>query len=360
MRRRVGIAGPAALVTVLALICYVFVWTPLSEAHPTRGTPWPWEAMAPEAPRTSFPSTSSAFIGVYTARGAFNFQDQERFARTTRTQPQVYEFSLGWAAGDLDLSLVNEVAARGMLPMVSWEPWDYEHESPIDAERGTQPAFRLSRIIAGDYDDYIRRWVTKIGSLDYPVAVRLAHEMNGYWFPWSEQANGNSPGDYVRMWRHVHDIAESAGAKNVVWVWSPNLPYENSTPLAALYPGDEFVDWMGLSGYYGTKGIDRYVSFDGLFGRALAELQKLARKPVVITEVAATDRESRRAEWIADMFSSLPRHPEVIGMVWFEVSREQDWRLGFDREGAAAFAAGASAPRYREQWEPTSILRTAR
>ena len=36
--------------------------------------------------------------------------------------------------------------------------------------------------------------------------------------------NGNSPGDYVKMWRHVHDIFEAEGANQyVIWVWAPNI-----------------------------------------------------------------------------------------------------------------------------------------
>ena len=30
--------------------------------------------------------------------------------------------------------------------------------------------------------------------------------MNGWWWPWSEQLNGNNPGEFVAAWRHVHDI----------------------------------------------------------------------------------------------------------------------------------------------------------
>ncbi|TLM74721.1 hypothetical protein FDW81_04725 [Pseudarthrobacter sp. NamB4] len=72
---------------------------------------------------------------------------------------------------------------------------------------------------------------------------------NGNWYPWSEQVNGNSAGDYVAAWRHVHSVVTAAGATNVTWMWNPNLPYWGSVPLTGLYPGAAYVDAVALDGY---------------------------------------------------------------------------------------------------------------
>lgn len=164
--------------------------------------------------------------------------------------------------------------------------------------------------------------------LGYPVAIRFAHEMNGYWYPWCEQSNGNSRGEYVQAWRHIHQVFDAAGAHNAVWVWSPNVSYTNSTPLTRLYPGDAYVDWVGLSGYYGTVGKENYQSFDALFTPTRTELRRFTRKPLVITEVGATDAAGRKAEWITGMFRSLPRHRDIIGVIWYQAVKEIDWRVG--------------------------------
>lgn len=184
--------------------------------------------------------------------------------------------------------------------------------------------------------------------------------MNGYRYPWCEQSNGNRPGEYVRMWRHVHDIFEAAGASNVIWVWSPNVNYDSSTPLAGLYPGDGYVDWIGVSGYYGAGEDRSYRSFDWIFAPTLAELAALSSRPVVITEVGATDADGRRTEWITDMFRSFPRYPEIVGVIWFEATRETDWRIGGSPDAARAFGAGVAGERFATQWSPyTRPLLTA-
>lgn len=83
------------------------------------------------------------------------------------------------------------------MPIVAWEPWDFSNKPQSDKLRGAQPRYRLSRIIDGSFDSYIRSWARGVRALDYTIGLRFAHEMNGYWYPWAEQANGNQPGQYV-------------------------------------------------------------------------------------------------------------------------------------------------------------------
>jgi len=280
----------------------------------------------------------------------------DAFTAATRYQPSVLQFSQGWAHDEFDAARVDAVARRGMLPVVSWEPWDYTATGRA-ASSGEQPAYRLSAIVDGRYDSYIRSWAEGVAALPYPVAIRFAHEMNGFWYPWCERSNGNHPGDYVKAWRHVHDLFAAAGAHNVTWLWSPNVTYSGATPLAGLYPGDAYVDWIGLSGYYGTAGRESYISFDQIFSATLAEVNRLTRKPIVVTETGATNATGQQARWITEMFTRLPAHPEVIGVVWFETKKELDWRIATVPAAAAAFAAGAADPRYRAPWAPNAVPR---
>ena len=81
-------------------------------------------------------------------------------------------------------------------------------------------------------------------------------------------------------------------------------------------------------------------------------------KPVVISETGATDVTGQRTRWIREMFAQLPSHPEVIGVIWFEATKEIDWRIAGSPAAAAAFAEGAADPRYDTTWSPAGHPRT--
>jgi mannan endo-1,4-beta-mannosidase len=296
-----------------------------------------------------FPSRGKKFVGIMTNSGPYDFTQLDRFTRAAGHQPSVYEFAQGWAVNRFDRSAIDKVAKRGMLPLISWEPWNYRRQSSL---AGDQPAYSLSHIINGDYDGYIRSWAMGVKSLPYTIAVRFAHEMNGNWYPWGVLTNGNSIGEYVRAWRHVHDIFTRIGAKNVIWVWSPNIVWTNSTSLAELYPGNSYVDWIGLSGYYGTPGTLRYKSFDATFAQTIAQLRRFTNKPIVITETGATNVNGLMAHWITQMFRQLPAHKDIIGIIWFEAVRVIDWRVADHPAAAAAFRAGLASSLYRVKWRP--------
>lgn len=104
------------------------------------------------------------------------------------------------------------------------------------------------------------------------VFLRFAPEMQGAW-----NAYGFQPTGFLDLWRRMFTIIKAA-SNSVAIVWAPNTPqsypYGQTTtattpedlalldtnhdgqvtnaddPFTPYYPGDEFVDWIGLSTYY--------------------------------------------------------------------------------------------------------------
>lgn len=233
---------------------------------------------------------------------------------------------------ELDVSGLEAVTARGAVPVVTWEPWV--------AGRGVaQPAYSLDRITAGDFDPYLRRWAEGLRAFGRPVMLRFAHEMNGNWYPWSEGVNGNEPGDYVAAWRHIHDLVAAAGAGQVSWVWSPNVPYTGSVPLTGLYPGADSVDVVALDGYnFGSSASwSTWTSPEALFGPGLQALRSVAPGvPVLIAETASAELGGAKPDWIRQLFAYLGAQPEVTGVVWFHHLKETDWRMNSTSASATA------------------------
>jgi mannan endo-1,4-beta-mannosidase len=351
--------GIAVLAGYIGLVGTHGSLPPRSDGRPGASGPAtpPTAARATPDPSSSplvFPAAGKVFIGLQTQTGPYDMAPVAAFASATRYRPAVLQFTQGWAHDRFDASLLDRVVTDDMLPILAWEPWDY-----LARHNGVQPAYRLSRIIAGDFDSYVRDWATGIRNLGYPVGIRFAHEMNGFWYPWSESANGNRRGEYVKAFRHVHDIFTAAGADNVIWIWSPNVTYPGAQPLRRLYPGDKYVDWVGVSGYYGTAGMTTYRSFDDIFASTFKQLRRFTRRPIVVTETAATNKSGQQSRWIRQMFQQLPRHRDVIGIIWFEVNKEVDWRITTSPESVETFAHGAADKRYAVTWTRNTIPRSS-
>jgi beta-mannanase len=166
--------------------------------------------------------------------------------------------------------------------------------------------------------------------------------MNGNWYPWAEGVNGNGPGDYVRAWKHVRAIFTRVGVPNARWVWAPNVPYAGSVPLASLYPGDAYVEQVGLDGYNWStlQSWSWWQSFGEVFGPGLDELRALTSRPVVIAEVGCPEVGGDKAAWVTGMWSTLAAHPEVRGLTWFDFAKETDWRIESSPASVEAFRAG--------------------
>jgi beta-mannanase len=244
---------------------------------------------------------------------------------------------------DFDASGASAVRARGSVPMITWEPWDPSSGS------ASQPAYSLAAIGSGAYDAYVTRWASEIKAWGQPLYLRFAHEMNGDWYPWAAGVNGNTPAQYVAAWRHVHDLFVRAGATNVTWVWTPNVSLGRA-PMAQLYPGDAYVDWVGLDGY--NRGTTQswgstWQSFDQVFGSSLAELRAVSSRPIIIGETASTETGGNKAAWIQQFFASLAASPDIKAFVWFNLNKETDWRIESSSGARAAFASGVADARYK-------------
>jgi hypothetical protein len=242
------------------------------------------------------------------------------------------------------LAAMDNVRAHGSIPLFSWG----SESSPRSSAQ--QPAFRLSELIEGRYDEYIARFATEAREWGHPFFLRFDWEMNGSWFPWYEGVNGNAPGQYVAAWRHVHDVFASVGATNATWVWCPyaDTPKRlRGQHLRSLYPGDAYVDWTCLDGYnWGSNPVNPrpWRSFSEIFGPAYTLVTKkiAPRKPLMLGEFATSPYGGHKARWLRRMFELLPKEfPRVRALVYFDtVDRGIDWPIESSATATGMFARG--------------------
>jgi hypothetical protein len=293
-------------------------------------------------PAQALPPVSTARLrfGVATPNGPLASAELDEVAVLAGESPASVLFYKDFLQAP-PITEMNATRARGAVPLVTWEPWAWGGGLE-------QPAYSLDRIAAGDFDARIIQWGQALAGWGYPVQLRFAHEMNGNWYPWAEGVNGNEAGDYVRAWRHVHDVVASTGASNVSWVWSANVPYWGSTDLAGLFPGAGYVDIVALDGYnWGTSASwSGWIPPQDLFAPGIAELRTIAPGlPILIAETASSEAGGSKAAWNTDLVSYLAAQPDVMGLVWFHVQKEADWRINSSDASAAAFKSALAARR---------------
>jgi hypothetical protein len=209
--------------------------------------------------------------------------------------------------------------------LISWEPW-----APVPAGLGVaaqaapQRGYRNIDIARGEQDRYIFRFARSLARFPGTVYLRYAHEMNGYWYPWSRDARS-----YRWAWQRVVRIFHVVGARNVRFVWSvnPNLYQRRRAWLRGLrryWPGDRYVDEVG-STMIDFGGVKNYPV--ARFAPRLRTLREQFHKPVILTETN-TDYDGRLT-WLAGLRRALRRMPWIRGVMWSQLpSRGNAHRTG--------------------------------
>ncbi len=197
-----------------------------------------------------------------------------------------------------------------------------------------QTGTTLDSIIAGDSDAYIKSFAADARTYRGPIILVPFHEMNDDEISWSGAYGSNTPDKVIDAWRHVHNFFSDV--PNVKFAWDVNsnsVPDTAENAITKYYPGDAYVDVVAVDGFnFGTP----WVSFAQIFDAPLATLKQY-HKPIYILSMASAEG-PEKAAWITDAFTNiLAHHPEVAGWVWFNVSKEADWRVNSDDASLAAF-----------------------
>ncbi|EEW26442.1 glycoside hydrolase family 26 protein [Rhodobacter ferrooxidans] len=205
--------------------------------------------------------------------------------------------------------------ARKRALLVTLEPWTWTRD-----ERNT-PEFLRKGIADGLFDPNVTAICEMLGTLKSPVTLRWGHEMdddNGQ-FIWS----GWKPEDYIAAYRHVITLCrEKAPGINVMW--SP-LGDEG---MEAYYPGDEFVDLVGVS-VFGLQAMDQLQtgadrSFTDILGPRYERAASFG-KPVVVAELGYSGSAAYVDAWEQEVRKDRPEYPRLVGVVYFDQREVYPW-----------------------------------
>ncbi len=293
-----------ALITSAAVVCAVLVAVlalrNTSEPSRTAGECRPTELLEPPC---------GAWFGAFVPHERADLEEkveayEEKAGRRLDVVYTYHDMSLpeGTRREGQLLSPEEQRVGEDRMLLLSWESkwWGGTKEQ--------QP--RWSEIAAGDLDrtvidvqarrvkDYGQRTGKKVFlSFDLEMDTRTP-------------ANG-TPEQYVRAYRHIHDRFRELGVDNVVWTWIITGYLNHGDLFESMYPGDEYVDWIGYNQYnYHRCHKTEWLTFEQTQTATHEWIREniSADKPLMLSEfgsAADPTRPGRQAEWYARVPSVL-------------------------------------------------------
>ncbi len=258
-------------------------------------------------------------------------------------RPQMVLFYQQWVNTSEPLRFPQEsldaIWNFGAVPCLSLEPMTHRG--------GREIMIPYQKILQGGYDPYLEAFARAARRWRRPFIIRFAHEMNLERYHWGTTRDAYGPSStaiYRRMFRYLVSLFRRCGAENVLWAFCPNAesvpnplhdPGAEWNKAADYYPGDRYVDLLGMDGYnWGTTQTrerngwtSQWQTFEKIFSPLFRSLRSLApEKPLLVFETACVRQGGNRARWVRESFAVLERW-QVRGLIWFQADKEVSWRL---------------------------------
>ncbi len=241
-------------------------------------------------------------------------------------------FSHNWFHGrQFPLATVTWIRDHGAIPFIR-----LMLRSDVDEVTGPDPLYSIDAILSGSFDADLRAWGEAAADFGTPLLVEWGTEMNGDWFSWNGRWNGgpdNGPGNFQAAYRHIVETIEEGGAHNLTWVFHVNWddsPNQDWNRFENYYPGDDVVDWIGLSVYGPQTPLDDYWDdfADGM-DAAMPRLVAMApTKPIFVFEFGVTGANplGTAASWADAALTGLLSNqwPQVRGFSWWNETWQND------------------------------------
>jgi len=201
---------------------------------------------------------------------------------------------------------------RGMLPYIVIYPGvarQLEKYEPGDIVNG-----QCDRYIKGLANDAVT-FGKKHGSFFFTTMV----EPNTDWWYWSRKPN------IPEAVRHFWEIFEDQGANRyATWTWEAFCPTRYGFRVddpEPYYPGDKYVDWIGLNVFANLK--NKYIREDTMFRDLLSKpFERMVAnhpgKPMMVSEFGRTPGENQ-PPWLIDAFRSIKNeYPKIKAAIWYD------------------------------------------
>ena len=250
------------------------------------------------------------------------------------------------------IHIIND---EGVIPLVRMQP------RSTTQEYVEETVFTMDNIINGNFDVELRTWARAAKTDNIPILIDFAVEMNGEWFPWNGSYNGggtldgygnsshpDGPERYRDAYKHIIDIFRDEEVRHVTWLFHPTMhmlePAAEWNEPKWYYPGDDYIDWIGVS-IYGPlhPGQNYWDTYDEVLELSDAYQKILdisANKPFAILELGVTDHHSlgNKVDWLEGAFDS------ILSNKYINFQAINYWHENWDNDGSLTSLRIDSSP----------------
>ena len=259
-----------------------------------------------------------AYVGAYVVAGPWSdevsVENIKNFEELINKKLSWVYFSNNWLDGQINFPKENVLKAMSanVIPYIRLMPWSEYTDGSAD------PIFTMDVLLSDRFNEDLRAWAREAALLDTHYIIEFGPEVNGSWFPWNGKWNGanqmsygdpslpDGPERFRDVFRKIISLFREEGLHNVTWVWHVDTawsPHARWNDASNYYPGDEYIDWIGLSVFGAQLPNHEWLDFFRKFRNFYPQIERIAeKKPIIISEFAVIEDPnipSRKADWIS-------------------------------------------------------------
>ncbi len=173
--------------------------------------------------------------------------------------------------------------------------------------------------------DVIAGYLKQFKDAGIPVLWRPLHEAEGAWFWWGAKGAASCKA----LWRLMFDrLVNYHGLNNLLWVWTTSA----SANAATWYPGDDYVDILGMDIYPGeNQHGSQYIAFNAVremsAGKKIITLSECGSVPDPALMLQNGDIWSWFMPWNGDYTESASHN----GVTWWNKFFSYDYVITRDQ-----------------------------
>ncbi|WP_281232283.1 glycoside hydrolase family 26 protein [Flavobacterium gelatinilyticum] len=223
--------------------------------------------------------------------------------------------------------------AKGIINTFSWhlrEPFKEDSFYTADMSAEEKAAAFKSILPGGANNEWYKKKLDKVASVVsnlkgangelIPIIFRPFHEFDGSWFWWG--ADFCTADEYKKAYQFTVDyLKNTKGVHNILYAFSPDNSYTTEANYLSRYPGDKYVDIIGMDNYgdfnnQGQTGSDKA----NAKLKILSDYAKAKVKIAALTETGyrVTSASPAITNWFSNfLYSALTKNDIQISYVMF-------------------------------------------